>query len=174
MGPFQIWHSHWEGMGCCDWIRPSWRVYIARDLPIRTKHKLHAIGGARGMWSLPIHQTLRGAGMPSTGEQDALILSTTIGAAPFFQKTAILHVTTGNIRVLEPDGTERQTIKDTESKKNPSQAAVPGAHTRACSISDPFIWMIREDDLIGLFIGEPEQVVSSPTILAFLTTWYQT
>ncbi|KAF5370352.1 hypothetical protein D9758_007006 [Tetrapyrgos nigripes] len=159
---------------------------LQRDLPIRTKRKLHAIGGARGMWSLPIRQTLRGAGMPSTGEQDTLILSTdanpspglsriasrsqkadinittripgtTIGAAPFFQKTAILHVTTGNIRVLEPDGTERQVIKDTESTKNPSQAAVPRARIRACSISDPFVLIIREDDSIGLFIAEPER-----------------
>ncbi|KAK7451137.1 mRNA cleavage and polyadenylation factor subunit [Stygiomarasmius scandens] len=160
-----------------------------RDLPIRTKRKLHAIGGARGMWSLPIRQPLKAAG-PSTfgkaGEQDTLIISTdanpspglsriasrsqrsdinittripgtTIGAAPFFQRTAIMHVMTGSIRLLEPDGTERQVIKDTESSKNPSQPAVPRARIRACSIADPFVLIFREDDSIGLFIGEPEK-----------------
>ncbi|THU95820.1 cleavage factor protein [Dendrothele bispora CBS 962.96] len=150
-----------------------------RDLPIRTKRRLHAIGGARGMWSLPIRQPLR-------AEQDTLLLSTdaipspglsriasrsqksdftitmripgtTIGAAPFFQRTAILHVMTGSIRVMEPDGTERQVIKDTESSKNPSQPAVPRARIRACSISDPFVLIFREDDSIGLFIGEVER-----------------
>ncbi|KAF5359903.1 hypothetical protein D9758_013993 [Tetrapyrgos nigripes] len=85
------------------------------------------------------------------------IPGTTIGAAPFFQKIAILHVTTGNIRVLEPDGTERQVIKDTESTKNPSQAAVPRARICAYSISDPFVSIIREANSIGLFIAEPER-----------------
>lgn len=30
------------------------------------------------------------------------ITGTTIGAAPFFQRTAILHVMTNSIKVLEP------------------------------------------------------------------------
>lgn len=157
-----------------------------RDLPIRTKRKLHAIGGARGMWSLPIRQPARSNGVvyerpanPFQTENDTLILSTdanpspglsriatrttktdiaittripgtTIGAAPFFQRTAILHVMTNALRVLEPDGTERQIIKDMDGN-------MPRPKIRACSISDPFVLILREDDSIGLFIGETER-----------------
>ncbi|KAJ6588439.1 CPSF A subunit region-domain-containing protein [Mycena capillaripes] len=152
-----------------------------RDLPIRTKRKLHAIGGARGMWSLPIRQPLKTAGNtleraidPLQAENDSLIISTdvnpspglsrlahrgpkndvtisvripgtTIGAGPFFQRTAILHVTTNAIRVLEPDGTERQIIKDVDG-------SMPRPKIRACSISEPYVIVIREDDSIGMFI----------------------
>ncbi|KAJ7216585.1 CPSF A subunit region-domain-containing protein [Mycena pura] len=150
-----------------------------RDLPILTKRKLHALGGARGMWSLPIRPPSRtGNGVdrapdPQT-ENDSLIISTdanpspglsrlahrgpkgditisvripgtTIGAGSFFQKSAILHVTTNSIRVLEPDGTERQIIKDMDG-------SMPRPKIRACSISDPYVIVIREDDSIGMFI----------------------
>lgn len=92
---------------------------------------------------------------------------TTIGAGPIFQGTAILHVMSGTIRVLEPgtsllhftvsciphgrppltqEGTERQSIKDTDSNNNPR------AKIRACSICDPYVLIVREDDTIGLFI----------------------
>jgi cleavage and polyadenylation specificity factor subunit 1 len=72
------------------------------------------------------------------------------------------------IRVLEPgtkdsvqicafahsnhfiDGTERQIIKDLDG-------SVPRPKIRHCSICDPFIMVIREDDSLGLFIGEPER-----------------
>lgn len=74
----------------------------------------------------------------------------TIGAAPFFQRTAILHVMTNAIRVLQPDGTERQTIPDKDGN-------MPRPKIRACSISDPFVLVLREDDSIGLFIGEAER-----------------
>ncbi|KAJ6612805.1 CPSF A subunit region-domain-containing protein [Mycena sp. CBHHK59/15] len=151
------------------------------DLPIRTKRKLLGIGGARGMWSLPIRQPLKASGSsverapdPLQAENDSLIISTdaipspgssrlahrgpkndltisvripgtTIGAGPFFQRTAILHVMTNAIRVLEPDGTERQIIKDVDGN-------MPRPKIRACSISDPFVIVIREDDSIGMFI----------------------
>jgi cleavage and polyadenylation specificity factor subunit 1 len=63
--------------------------FIQRDLPIRTKRKLHAIGGARGMWSLPIRQPLRSNGVaherpvnPFQMENDTLILSTDANPSP--------------------------------------------------------------------------------------------
>lgn len=155
-----------------------------RDLPIRTKRKVHILGGARGMWSLPIRQSVRAGGgvsyeKPYQTENDTLIISTdsnpspgvsriakrstkgdvtvttripdtTIGCGPFFQRTAILQVMTNAIRVLEPDGTERQTIKDVDG-------TLPRPKIRACSISDPFVLVFREDDTIGLFIGETER-----------------
>ncbi|KAJ7481615.1 CPSF A subunit region-domain-containing protein [Mycena latifolia] len=148
-----------------------------RDLPIRTKRKLHAIGGARGMWSLSIRQPLNTSGhslYPSQTDNDTLIISTdvnpspglsrvvhrgpksditissrtpgtTIGAGSFSQGTAILQVTTNTIRVLEPDGTERQSIKDMDGN-------MPRQKIRACSISDPFVIVLREDDTLGMFI----------------------
>ncbi|TDL22024.1 hypothetical protein BD410DRAFT_828742 [Rickenella mellea] len=148
-----------------------------RDLPTRTKRKLHAIGGARGVWSIPVRQSLAtnaAASMASQQDYDTVIVSTdtnpspglsriasrtskndisigtrlastTIGAGPFFQRTAILHVITDAIRVLEPDGTERQVIKDMDGNmKRPK--------IRYCSISDPFVLILREDDSLGLFV----------------------
>ncbi|RPD55582.1 hypothetical protein L226DRAFT_490064 [Lentinus tigrinus ALCF2SS1-7] len=160
-----------------------------RDMPTRSKRKLHAIGGGRGMWSLPIRQSVKSNGgtfekptHPLRGEVDTLIISTdanpspglsristrsaqsdiaittripgvTLGAAPFFQGTAILHVmfnVSNVIRVLEPDGSERQSIKDLDGN-------TPRPRIKSCSICDPFILIIREDDTIGLFIGEIER-----------------
>ena len=48
------------------------------------------------------------------------------------------------------DGAERQIIKDMDGN-------VPRAKIRACSICDPFVLIFREDDTIGLFIGETER-----------------
>ncbi|TFK49248.1 hypothetical protein OE88DRAFT_1662681 [Heliocybe sulcata] len=155
-----------------------------RDLPTRVKRKLHAIGGGRGMWALPVRQPLKANGVSyekagSQMENDTVIVSTdatpspglsriatrtaktditittripgtTIGAAPFFGRTAILHVMTNAIRVLEPDGTERQIIKDLENQMSRPKI-------RFCSICDPFVLILREDDSLGLFIGEPER-----------------
>ncbi|KAI0754932.1 CPSF A subunit region-domain-containing protein [Daedaleopsis nitida] len=160
-----------------------------RDMPTRSKRKLHAIGGGRGMWSLPIRQPVKVSGgalekssNASRTENDTVIISTdanpapglsriatrssqsditittripgvTLGAAPFFNGTAILHVmfnVTNVIRVLEPDGTERQSIKDLDG-------SAPRPRIKSCSICDPFILIIREDETIGLFIGEVER-----------------
>lgn len=91
-----------------------------------------------------------------------------VGAASFFQRTAILVVMTNAIKVLEPgmvpfwrlslpfltlsteDGTERQTIQDMDGK-------MPRPKIRSCSISDPFVLILREDDSLGMFIGEPDR-----------------
>lgn len=132
---------------------------LQRDLPTRTKRKLHAIGGARGVWSIPVRQPLKvngvssGSHKPFQTDNDTVIVSTdvnpspglsrvslsisklsrkrsrswsdtnvqiasrstkndlaittrlavtTIGAGPFFQRTAIVHVITDAIRILEP------------------------------------------------------------------------
>ncbi|KIJ63088.1 hypothetical protein HYDPIDRAFT_29778 [Hydnomerulius pinastri MD-312] len=157
-----------------------------RDLPIRTKRKLHVLGGARGIWSLPVRQSHRvnGTSYEKTGgsfvaENDTIVISTdanpspgvsriatraaktdlaiptripgtTVGAGAFFQRTAILHVMTNAIRVLEPDGSERQIIKDMDGN-------LPRPRIKACSICDPFVLILREDETIGLFIAETER-----------------
>lgn len=56
---------------------------------------------------------------------------------------------------IEPkiDGTERQVIKDVDSSSS-STVSTPRARIRACSISDPYVLILREDDTMGLFIGE--------------------
>jgi hypothetical protein len=51
---------------------------------------------------------------------------------------------------LTTDGTERQIIKDMEGNNQRPKI-------KYCSISDPFVFILREDDTIGLFIGEPER-----------------
>lgn len=45
---------------------------------------------------------------------------------------------------------ERQIIKDWDGN-------IPRPKIRFCSICDPFVLIIREDDSIGLFIGESER-----------------
>ncbi|KAH7925063.1 hypothetical protein BV22DRAFT_1119797 [Leucogyrophana mollusca] len=149
-----------------------------RDLPTRTKRKLHILGGARGIWSLPVRQPGR-VERERERENDTVVISTdanpspgvsriatrnakmdltiptripgtTIGAGAFFQRTAILHVMTNAIRVLEPDGSERQIIKDMDGN-------MPRARIKSCSICDPFVLILREDETIGLFIGETER-----------------
>ncbi|TFK16893.1 hypothetical protein FA15DRAFT_650709 [Coprinopsis marcescibilis] len=182
-----------------------------RDLPVRTKKKLLALGGSRGLWSLPVRLggKVGGAVRGVEGMWDTVVLSTdatpspglsriatrvvgggaghrdgyrdlyrdssqrereqreresggkdlvittrvsgtSVGAAPFFQKTAVLVVMTNAIKVLEPDGTERQTIQDMDGK-------LLRPKIRACSINDPFVLIVREDDSLGLFIGETER-----------------
>ncbi|KAF7292889.1 Cleavage and polyadenylation specific protein [Mycena indigotica] len=147
-----------------------------RDLPVVVKRKLHALGGTRGIWSLPIRAITKSAGDNGDpqSQNDTLLISTdatptpglsrlahrgpkgditisvripglTIGVGSFFQRSAILHVTTNSIRVLEPDGTERQNIQDKDG-------SMPRAKIRSCSISDPYVIVIREDDSIGMFI----------------------
>ncbi|EJD52944.1 hypothetical protein AURDEDRAFT_81080 [Auricularia subglabra TFB-10046 SS5] len=152
-----------------------------RDLPARVKRKLHRISGNRGVWSFPVRRAVKVAGMnierpTGAADWDTVIVSTdatpspglsrvavkdsstdvdiltrlpaiTIGAGPFFQRTAILQVVNNAIRVLEADGSERQVIKDLDG-------TTPRAKIRACSISDPFVVVVREDDTLGLFVGE--------------------
>lgn len=49
-----------------------------------------------------------------------------------------------------PDCSERQCIKDMDGvAKRPK--------IRSCCISDPFILIIREDDSLGLFVGDAER-----------------
>lgn len=48
------------------------------------------------------------------------------------------------------DCTERQIIKDMEGNNQRPKI-------KYCSICDPFVFILREDDTIGLFIGEPER-----------------
>jgi len=52
--------------------------------------------------------------------------------------------------IRAPDGTERQIIKDMEGNNQRPKI-------KYCSICDPFVFILREDDTIGLFIGEPER-----------------
>ncbi|KAJ3764362.1 CPSF A subunit region-domain-containing protein [Lentinula raphanica] len=89
----------------------------------------------------------------SNGDITSRIQGTSIGAGPFFGGMVVLQVMTGSIRVLESDGTERQVIKDVESSSS-STISAPRARIRACSISDPYVLILREDDTMGLFIGE--------------------
>ncbi|KAJ4482302.1 CPSF A subunit region-domain-containing protein [Lentinula aciculospora] len=89
----------------------------------------------------------------SNNDITARIQGTSVGAGPFFGGLVVLQVMTGSIRVLESDGTERQVIKDIDSSSS-STVSTPRARIRACSISDPYVLILREDDTMGLFIGE--------------------
>lgn len=51
-----------------------------------------------------------------------------------------------------PDGTERQTIKDMDGN-------MPRPKIRACSISDPFVLVLREDDSLGMFTEKDKGLI---------------
>lgn len=62
---------------------------MQRDLPVRTKRKLHAIGGSRGMWSLPVRQPVKINGVsyekavnPYQADNDSVIVSTDANPSP--------------------------------------------------------------------------------------------
>lgn len=63
---------------------------MQRDLPVRTKRKLHVLGGARGIWSIPVRQSHRvnGTSYEKTsgglfaGESDTIVISTDANPSP--------------------------------------------------------------------------------------------
>ena len=54
------------------------RITFQRDMPLRSKRKLHAIGGGRGMWSLNI----RKPSTPLGADNDSIIISTDANPSP--------------------------------------------------------------------------------------------
>ena len=67
-----------------------------RDLPTRTKRKLHAIGGARGLWSLLVRTAVKVNGVPYDrpanpyqAENDSLILGTDAIPSPGFSRVRL-------------------------------------------------------------------------------------
>jgi cleavage and polyadenylation specificity factor subunit 1 len=67
----------------------STHTQAQRDLPTRTKRKLHVLGGARGIWSLPVRQSQRVNGLsyekatgPFSAEIDTIIISTDANPTP--------------------------------------------------------------------------------------------
>lgn len=73
-----------------------WGGLPQRDLPTRTKRKLHAIGGARGLWSLPVRTAVKVNGVPYDrpanpfySENDSLILGTDVIPSPGFSRVRI-------------------------------------------------------------------------------------
>lgn len=68
----------------------------------------------------------------------------------FLSQVCPIYHHASHVRQLETDGSERQIIKDMDGN-------MPRPKIRACCISDPFVLIIREDDSIGLFIGETER-----------------
>ncbi|KAG8802947.1 mRNA cleavage and polyadenylation factor subunit, partial [Serendipita sp. 399] len=156
-----------------------------KRIPTRLKKKIPAIAGRRGIWSMRLDQDVRGGHRSTTGgppstHDDNVLFSTdmtpvpgasriasksqarldvnitsrlpmlTVAIAPFFSRSHLLQVTTNSLRLLTPDGSEKQVIKDTDG-------STPRAKIRSASILDPYILILREDDTLGLFIGEPSR-----------------
>lgn len=82
-------------------MSPSQFIFISssspkRDLPTRTKRKLHAIGGARGVWSLSVRTAVKVNGVPYDrpanpyyAENDSLILGTDAIPSPGFSRVSM-------------------------------------------------------------------------------------
>ncbi|CAE6441366.1 unnamed protein product [Rhizoctonia solani] len=139
-----------------------------KEIPTRIKRKVPAIGGARGVWSIALRRS-------QAQELDTVIVSTdlapspgisrvakaagnevqilartpglTMAAGAFFQQTCVAQITTNSIRLLEPDGAERQLYLDAEGNK-------PRPKIKVAHVADPFIVVLREDDTFGLFVGD--------------------
>ena len=67
-----------------------------KDMPTRSKRKLHAIGGGRGMWSLPIRQQVKTGGTtferpsnPFHADNDTVIISTDANPSPGLSRVSI-------------------------------------------------------------------------------------
>ncbi|KAG8744304.1 mRNA cleavage and polyadenylation factor subunit [Ceratobasidium sp. 414] len=144
-----------------------------KDLPTRTKRKVPAVGGARGVWSIALRTKSSGVeGLdtvivstdlaPSPGISriakpaggavgEVQILARTPGltmaAGAFFQQGCIAQITTNSIRLLEPDGAERQLYLDADGNK-------PRPKIKGAYVADPFIVVLREDESFGLFVGD--------------------
>ncbi|KAG8693476.1 mRNA cleavage and polyadenylation factor subunit [Ceratobasidium sp. 394] len=144
-----------------------------KDLPTRTKRKLPAVGGARGVWSIALRTKSSGVegldtvivstdlapspgisriAKPSGGAiGEVQILARTPGltmaAGAFFQQGCIAQITTNSIRLLEPDGAERQLYLDADGNK-------PRPKIKTAYVADPFIVVLREDESFGLFVGD--------------------
>lgn len=80
---------------------------VQRDLPTRVKRKLHAIGGGRGVWSLPVRQTVKINGStyekPTNlhhAENDSVIISTDANPSPGLSR--VRAVTVMNRTCLTP------------------------------------------------------------------------
>ncbi|KIM33311.1 hypothetical protein M408DRAFT_152666 [Serendipita vermifera MAFF 305830] len=156
---------------------------LRRALPTRIKKKMPAIAGRKGIWSMRISQEPRGSKSSTRAVSslldDNVLFSTdatpapasriasksqakldvnittrlpmqTVACAPFFGKTHILQVTTNSLRLLSPDGSEKQTVKDTDG--NMTRPKI-----RSACIMDPYVLIVREDDTLGLFVGEPSR-----------------
>ena len=97
-----------------------------RDLPTRTKRKIHAIGGARGMWSLPVRQPVKVNGStferpanPFHTEKDTLIISTDATPSPGLSRVNLAVVVTSvNADASSIDCFAQQPRRDTDYHTN--------------------------------------------------------
>lgn len=116
-------HSLWRNTGTeTDSLI---RHRTQRDLPIRTKRKLHAIGGARGVWSLPVRQAVRVNGVsyqtpqnPLRSDNDTIIISTDATPSPGIsrvsgRRTHAPHLSPSPLRLKRPTINDR---KETRSR----------------------------------------------------------
>jgi cleavage and polyadenylation specificity factor subunit 1 len=103
-------------------------TFFSPSLPVRTKRVLHAIGGNKGIWEIPLRQApkhphahpgvgsvvISTDGIPAPGLSRVAAKSPkgevsflnrsavlTIGAGGFFGGTAIIQVTGNSVRLLE-------------------------------------------------------------------------
>ncbi|KAG8922734.1 mRNA cleavage and polyadenylation factor subunit [Tulasnella sp. 418] len=72
----------------------------------------------------------------------------TIAVGSFFQNECFVQVMTNVIRVMEPNGNERELIKDLDD----SNKALP--KIRSAQVSDPHVLIVREDNSVSLFVGD--------------------
>lgn len=147
---------------------------VHKTMPLRLRKKLPAIAGRQGIWSMRVHQgngielplghnTLLstdatptpGASRIATKSQARLDINITtripmltIAVAPFFDGTHLLQVTSNSLRLLTTDGSEKQVIPDRDN-------STARARIRHAAICDPYVLILREDDTLGLFVGEP-------------------
>ena len=114
---------------CVSFTRRCTRFYhdiSQRDLPTRTKRKIHAIGGARGMWSLPVRQPVKVNGStferpanPFHTEKDTLIISTDATPSPGLSRVSSVVLVRGtSIEAFPVDCFAQQPRRDTDYYTN--------------------------------------------------------
>ncbi|KAG9018279.1 mRNA cleavage and polyadenylation factor subunit [Tulasnella sp. 427] len=146
---------------------------FTNHLPARLRRRIPGIGGAQGMWSMFVKRST-GSQMDKRNaeERHTVIVTTnanpapmsriitrkpngdvnvvgrspgvTIAAAAFFQNTCFVQVMVDTVRLVEADGRERRSIRDSQGQ----------SRIAAATICDPFILLKREDGEVNLFKGD--------------------
>ncbi|WWD21338.1 protein CFT1 [Kwoniella shandongensis] len=143
---------------------------LRRGIPITKRRRFNELSTAEGVWFLPIDRqsgqkfkdipeserttllfsTERNAtrifalSTKAVPEQIGRIDGKTLAAAPFFQRSCVMHVTPAEVSLLDSNGKLLQPICP--------RSDLPAI--ASASISDPYVAIRRVDGSISLFVGD--------------------
>ncbi|WVR09012.1 protein CFT1 [Kwoniella sp. DSM 27419] len=151
--------------------RQSTLNVLRRGIPITKRRRFNELSTAEAVWFLPIERgtSQKFKDIPDH-ERTTMLLSTernatrvfalsskavpeqigrlngrTVNAAPFFQRSCVMHVTPHDVTLLDSNGKPLQVVVAADTSRPPI--------TRA-SISDPYVAIRRMDGSVTVFVGD--------------------